>query len=159
MSDLVIVVDIVYDRDSLGFAAKRTTTRTWICEDGTEAAPKKITEKIYSLDSLSQIQEGIQRRRNIVESLQMPVLGSMLATIPAKVQESETERQSRILTSGRRFLAAHKRSFTNFIEDSNKIIITDIQNADDFWLDNIIDQNGTTIRSLIITCLSIDEPV
>ena len=159
LTDLVLIVDIQYKRDSLGFASERITTRTWINEDESEASPKKITKKVYSNDTLSQIEEGIKRRGNIVKGLQMPVLGSMLATIPTNEGESEPERQGRVLLMGRRFLATYKKEFTLFIEDSNKEIKEQLKLANDYWLNNVIDANGTTIRSMLLKELSIDEPV
>lgn len=158
-TDLVVNVDINYTRDALGFATERTTTRTWYREDGTAHPDIKVTKKIYANDTLSQIKEGIKRRGNVVEGLQMPVLGSMLATVAAKSGETEPERQGRILLMGRKFLADYKEEFTNYIQDSNKEILSKITAANDFWLENVIDVNGTTIRDMILFELTIDEPV
>lgn len=154
-TDLVIVVDIVYERDPLGFATRRTTTRTWIREDGTEATPKKVTIKAYSDDMLSQIEEGQRRRGNLVKGIQMPVMGMLIATIPAKSGESEVERQGRIVLLGRKFLSDNKQYFTAFTEDSNREIVEVIEGSTDFWMDNIIDGNGTTIRQYLLNELNI----
>lgn len=156
-TDLILKVEIDYTRNPLGFADYRTTTRTWYLENGEEASPKKITKKKYSDDMLGQIEEGIKRRGNLVKALQIPVLGSMLATIQIRTDENEQQRQNRVLLLGRQFLAQHKSSFTNFIEDSNKDIIGEVEGSADFWLDNVIDQNGTTIRKMIIHSLTIED--
>jgi hypothetical protein len=154
-NDLIIKVDVAYERDTIGFAVRRTTTRTWLREDGTDATPNKYTEKFYNTDLLGAIDEGIRRRGNIVKGLQLPILGTMTATIPALSGESEPERQARIITIGRRFLGAYKEHFNAFVEDSNKQIIEEMELANDFWLDNIIDANGTTIRMMVLYELNI----
>lgn len=156
LNDIILSVDIVYQRDSVGFATRRTTTRTWYKENGEEALPKKITEKVYSIDPISQIEEGERRRGNLVKSLQMPIIGFLLSTIPPKDGETEIERSSRIILLGRKFLRDNKEYFTAFIEDSNREVSEIIANSTDFWMDNIIDEeNGTTIRDYLLNQLDI----
>lgn len=154
-TDLVIRVEVVYERDAVGFATRRTTTRTWIKEDGTDASPQKITIKNYTSDMLGQIDEGVRRRGNLVKGIQMPVMGMLLATISAKDGESEIERQSRIILLGRKFLSDNKKYFTAFTEDSNREIVNVIEGSTDFWMDNVIDGNGTTIRQYLVNELNI----
>lgn len=154
-TDLVIRVDILYTRDAMGFATNRTTTRTWILEDGTEHPDTKVTTKVYRMGTLGPIEEGIRRRGNIVKGLQMPILGMMIGTISAKDGESEPERQTRCVMLGRRFLEQHKNSFTMFTEDSNRQIVEDVSEATDFWIDAIVDAQGGTIREYIIEALNI----
>jgi hypothetical protein len=133
-TDLIIEVNIVYTRDPLGFPIERVTTRTWFCEDGTPAPLTKITEKEYAHDPILQLKEGIIRRGNLVTNLTASVMGMMMATIPANAGESELERQGRVVVTGRNFLALYKQEFNNFIDDSNKEVITAITNAQDAWL-------------------------
>lgn len=154
-NDLIIKVDIIYERDLTGFATKRTTTRTWYREDGTEALPKKITEKVYSSDMISQIEEGQKRRGNLIKGLQIPMVGFLLHTVAPLEGESELERSARIIKLGRKFLSDNKKYFTEFIEDSNREITEVIEEATEFWMDNIIDANGTTIRQYILNEINI----
>ena len=154
-TDLIIRVDIVYTRDALGFALDRTTTRTWIKENGEDHPNTKVTRKVYHQGTLDPIEEGIRRRGNIVKGLQMPILGMMMATISTKSGESEPERQARIVKLGRKFLAENKEDFTMFTEDSNRQIVDNVKESTDFWIDNIIDANGTTIRLYILAQLDI----
>lgn len=144
--DLVLKVRIEYTRDPLGFALTRTTTRTWLREDGTEHEWTKISIKEY--DMLAQINEGIRRRGNIVKGIQKPVLGMMIQTIQDK---SATE----VILMGREFLKKYQSDFTAFQNDSNSGILTAISQASEEWLDNQIDGNGTTIRMYILNELNI----
>lgn len=155
MTDLIIKVNMTYTRDIMGFATERTTTRIWIREDDTEHPDAKITKKVYGQGTLAPIEEGIRRRGNIVKGLQMPVLGMLLNTLPAKDGESEQERQERCIMLGRRFLAHYKEDFTMFIEDSNRKIYKEMVECTDFWMDTVIDQNGTTIRAYVLNELNI----
>ena len=79
----------------------------------------------------------------------------MIATIPALENETELEKQTRVIKLGRKFLGENKEKFTYFIEDSNREIVSDVEESTDFWIDNIIDANGTTIRQYIIIQLTI----
>ena len=155
LTDLVLKVDINYIRDSLGFAQERTTTRTWIKENEESHEDVKTTKKYYRQGTLSPIEEGVRRRGNVIKGLQMPILGMMMATIPPQQNENEEARKSRIIKLGRKFLAENKEKFTFFVEDSNREIVEDVQESTDFWIDNIIDAQGTTIRAYIIAQLSI----
>jgi hypothetical protein len=151
-TDLVIQVTIAYIRDSLGFATSRTTTREWLDDTG-QVALTKTSKKEY--DDIAQIKEGVTRRGNIIKGLQKPTLGMLIATEPALPNETEPERQNRLILEGRTFLANHKQAFTLFEEDSNRGVSDDITNATEPWLDNIIDGNGTTIRAYILNELDI----
>jgi hypothetical protein len=154
-TDLVIEVNINYTRDSLGFPIERTTTRTWYKEDGSAASPTKVTHKEYFNDPILQLKEGVIRRGNLITNLTATVMGLMIATIPALEGENELERQARIVLMGRNFLALYKKEFNNFIDDSNKEVITAVTYAQDFWLDNPNPlAPGTTIRDYIVGELS-----
>jgi hypothetical protein len=52
-------------------------------------------------------------------------------------------------------LVTHKVAFQSFVDESHKSILTDITNAQDYWLDNAIDVQGTTIRQFILNELDI----
>ena len=147
-TDAIINVAIVYVRDALGFAVSRTTTRSWVNMNDTLNSDTKITLKNYTINSLDQTEEGIRRRSNIIKGLQIPVIGSMLATIN---DLSDIE----IIQLGRDFMKENKNSLQCFIDESHKGISTDIENATNFWLDNVINANGLTIRQYMLNELDI----
>jgi hypothetical protein len=143
--DLVLKVEVIYTRDQLGFATRRITTRTWLREDGTEHEDKKLSIKTY--DSLAQIKEGIKRRGNIVDGLQIPVLGLMMQVV-------DNMTSSEILILGREFLKQHQTSFIAFVNESNHSVIYDMLDAQDEWLDIEVFP-GLTIRGYILNELNI----
>ncbi len=145
-TDTLIEVNIEYERDALGFAVRRTTTRTWYNIDNSKNTDNKITKKNYVINLLDQIEEGIRRRGNIVKGLKLPVLAFMIGTMTGTSPE--------IIQIGRDFLQGHQLAFQCFIDDSQKQIITNITNDETEWLDNYINQD-TTIRQFIIAELSI----
>ena len=151
----LIQVDIVYNRNDMGFAESRTTTRTWFSQTGSELENKKVTTKYY--DMLGQIQEGKRRRGNIVDAMQMPILGMMMATLPGMSAPWNTMTQPEIIQLGRDFLKLHDTSFSAFINESHKQILDDVLNASDAWLDNVIDGNGTTIRGYILNQMNLED--
>ena len=141
LTDLVLVVEITYIRNEIGFALERTTTRTWYREDNTIHPELKITRKVYTLNIEDQIKEIKRKRRNQIDLLTIKVLGLMQQTITDKTTQE-------IVDMGRIFLATHKASFQNYADDGHMQIITDITNATDSWLDNDIG-DSTTIREFI----------
>lgn len=151
----VLEVDVVYTRDPLGFAQYRTTTRTWFDQAGNALDNQKVTVKYY--DTLGQIQEGKRRRGNIVDAMQMPILGMMIATLPGMSAPWNAMTQPEIVQLGRDFLKLHAESFSAFINESHKQILDDILNATDAWLDNIIDADGTTIRYYILAQMNLED--
>jgi hypothetical protein len=152
-TDLVLEVDISYTRDSLGFALNRTTTRKWKNEDNTDNHKVKTTNKDYTINQLEQINEGIRRRDNIINGLQMPVLGMMIATKDqAASLTGKTDQE--IILAGRDFLKSHKVSFQSFIDESHQQIQTDITNDASDWLNNLIDAT-TTIRAYVLNEINV----
>jgi hypothetical protein len=146
--DLILETDIVYNRDSLGFAEDRVTTRTWYNVDNLPNPEVKITYKSYTINQLDQIDEGITRRGNVIKGLQIPILGMMLNTIPDLEPPV-------IIQMGRDFLKLYQSSFQSFINESHNQIYIDISSANDYWLDNAIDANGTTIRDYVLNEINI----
>ena len=140
-TDLVLKVDVAYQRDSLGFALERTTTRTWYLENGDAHPKQKITNKVY--DELGTIIEGEKRRGNIKKLVSKKALEYMIATIQDKTPEE-------IVVMGRDFLKVHQAGFNAFIQESNTDLYQEIVQAPDAWLDNIIDAQGTTIRAYVL---------
>lgn len=145
-TDLVVSVKIQYTRDPLGFAVERWTTRTWYREDGEPHPLVKKTPKEY--DDLSQIDEGIRRRGNIVKILQKPMLGLLVMTSPGVSQIS-------LVIEGRRFLSDYKVDFDNFRDVSNHHVLDRLANDTEYpWLDNMTPY-GITIRQFLIQNLTL----
>lgn len=115
-TDLVLTVDIVYTRDESGFATYRTTTRTWINEDGSENDDKKITLKYYYVNHSEMIDEGVKRRGLLVSNIKLPVLTFMSeALMPLGYTEES------VLLKGRDFLDDYELEFNKFVDNSSSI--------------------------------------
>ena len=79
----------------------------------------------------------------------------MQATIPTQNPEHAALTGPEIIVLGRDFLKVHKLDMEAYVDESNKDILVAIGGATDFWLDNVIDGNGTTIRQYILGSLQI----
>lgn len=151
LTDLVLKVEISYNRDSLGFAIDRTTTRTWINEDGTEQADTKVTHKRYDINPYEQLEEGQRRRTNLANNLSLQVLGGMVAAL------SGTHTAEQATQLGRDFLLQHSVAWAEFVKSSHQQILTDVALPDathDVWLDLEISP-GLTFRDHIIAELTL----
>jgi hypothetical protein len=160
----VIRVEIVYTRDAIGFALSRTTTRTWINRDGSDNPETKVTTKYYYVNFVDQIQEGIKRRRLLLDSVQIPVLGLIMATL-MPIGYS----QIACLLRGRKFMDDYEGEFNRFIQNSSsetdstsadygkKNVVIKLENESDIdhseWLDKLPPALGgaTTIRAYLIS--------
>ena len=150
-TDLVVKETHVYSRDAMGFAKFKTTIITWIYEDDTECEQKKTWVKYY--DNLQMIEEGIQRRSNMIKALQPKVLGLLQMTLPP-------EEQPNILIYGRGFLSQMKDYFENFANHSDRSLYTELNNSalvTQFpWLSNQIPgMGGVTILMFILNEVTI----
>ena len=76
LTDRVISVSVHYERDAYGFAVERTTERKWIARNGSVHPKIKATKKSYKINPVDQIREGVRRRQNIVDSVQMPAFAA-----------------------------------------------------------------------------------
>jgi hypothetical protein len=115
-TDLVIKVDVVYNRDVTGFATSRVTTRTWINEDGSENPERKVTNKYYFVNPSDMIDEGLRRRKLLVNSIQIPTL-----TFMTEVLVPLGYTQEAVVLKGRAFMDDYEQSFSNFVENSSTI--------------------------------------
>lgn len=122
-TDLVLKVDIAYNRDTTGFATSRVTTRTWINEDGTENPEVKVTNKFYFVNPSDMIDEGLRRRKLLVNTIQIPTL-----TFMTEVLTPLGYNQEAIVLKGRAFMDDYEQDFSNFVENSSTI--TDISSPD-----------------------------
>lgn len=131
LTDKVLIVDNLYERDMLGSAVHRDTTRRWIREDGSLTDP--ITKrKKYS--NIEQIKEGKRRRGNIVDGIQLPIMGMMIEVLGV---EPYNYSSLAILSIGRDFLDDHEEYFNKFIKNSSTV--TDPQDPD-FGLKKVVVQ-------------------
>lgn len=81
LTNLILSAEMTYKRDAYGFAKGRVTTRKWVMNNGEYHPLTKVTEKCYEINREDQIKEGKRRRENIVDTVQMPVLGAMQAVL------------------------------------------------------------------------------
>ena len=161
LTDKVLQVDIVYTRDALGFAVSRTTTRTWYRQDDTVASETKVTNKLYTINLNEQIVEGHKRRQNIVDAVQLPVMGFLIET------QSHALTQQEIIVMGRAFLDKMEPFFDRFVKNSStissgpdaglkEIVVEFRDNIVDTWLDDLPSAlGGATIRQYLIGEFSI----
>jgi hypothetical protein len=141
----VIKVDISYNRGDTGFALDRTTTRFWYNVDGTLQTSTKVTTKVYSLNPMEMIVEGVTRRRNIIDNMKINALGMMQATMTSNT-DAEIE------AIAKEFMYEFVDEISAFINDSNESILDGFLSAstEDYpWLENIINQEGMTIKDYI----------
>lgn len=113
---LVLDSVMTYTRDPFGFAQTRTTTRTWYDTDGLALDIVKVTTKKYSM--LEQIKEGKRRRGNIVDGIQLPVMGFMVETMTVEPWNLD---QQTILLMGRDFMDRFENEFNKFIDNSSTV--------------------------------------
>ena len=171
-TDLVIRVGITYNRDATGFATSRITTRTWINKDESENSEVKVTNKYYFINPSDMIDEGLKRRKLLVNSIQIPTLTFMTEALMPLGYE-----QGVIVLLGRHFMDDYESDFSKFIENSSTItdpadpnydrksIIVELENNDpdgrnkdyNLWLDKAPASLGgaTTIRQYLINEFSI----
>lgn len=147
LTDKVIRVNVSYNRDSIGFALNRTTTRTWINEDETDHPDVKVTQKDYTINLNEQLEEGQRRRGNLVNKLSLEVLGRMQVVLYGVHTPEE------IVQMGRDFLLQHSVAWAEFVKVSHQQILADIALPDsinDEWLDAWMIDNVITIRDYMI---------
>lgn len=140
LTDKVLEVDIQYNRDAAGFAINRTTTRKWLMRNGQFHPDFKVTTKRYDLNLEDQISEGIRRRENIINSLQIPTMGFMIEVLSPMSQ-------GEILLMGRNFMDDLELEFQKFIKNSSTVSDTNdpnfgrknlavaFENRPETWLD------------------------
>ena len=164
----ILKTDIVYNRDASGFALSRVTTRTWFNVDGSENEEKKITNKYYFINPADMIDEGLRRRKLLVNSIQMPVLDAMVEVLVPLGYSDET-----CLLKGRAFMDEYEQEFSHFVENSStitdpasddvgmKTIVVKLRDEANLeyseWLDKAPASLGgmTTIRQYLINEFSI----
>lgn len=162
--DPIVQETFTWLRDSMGFCYRSQSLIEWYYEDETIGPDTKTTGRFLSF--VEKIEEGKTRRHRIINGLQVPMLQFMIMTMPMLPEDQvgdettwETNRRTRLIITGRNFLATHKSAFNNFGDDSNKQILTDIANAPETWLDNDISAltgvQGLTMRLYVLDQLNV----
>lgn len=142
-TDLILKSEMVYVRDADDIAQRRTTTRTWICENESEHAIQKISEKVYSDEEA--LDEGVRKRQNVINMIQIPIIGMIMAT--------ESIAQSAALDIGNVFLEDYAVELNSFIQTprQNALSTRLIAETGYAWLDNVAIPPSTTIRDYILS--------
>lgn len=144
-SDRILREEMVYTRDSLGFAKSRTTTIIWYREDD---APHELTKTLLKPYSLVESQkEGTTRRGNIISDLSLTVAGVLMQVLPTNATYPDAQAKIEV---GRNFLQEHKIATDMFISAGKRDIVGIVKHAEDAWLAAVIGANGFTVRDLII---------
>lgn len=139
--DPVLQVTFVWHRDANGFCLRRDSTINYYMNDGSLSTENKYMEKHYN--EQESIDEGRRRRRNIVNDINLTVVGLMQMTITDKTDEE-------ILQLGRDWYATNKNDIDNFVETSEQTIRGKILSDVTWWMNNIVpNTGGLTIRQIV----------
>lgn len=161
LTDKVLQVDMVYNRDATGFALNRTVTRRWVMKNEEFHPTTKVTYKDYTINPQDQISEGITRRDNLINALQPKVLYFMMQTMaPMPAQQ--------IVLTARTFIDRLEGEITKFIKNSSTVVdpaspdlgkkklYVAFREAPETWLDNKpAALGGATIRQFMMAEISI----
>lgn len=150
LTDLVLTVEVTYNRNPLGFAVDRETHRKWVMENGEYHPDVKITKKDYTINPQDQLDEIIKKRTNNVRQIILALIGLVSATEPG-MDEAD------VIASGRDFFDKHDHERNLYVNDGSESLEEAVRSETEFsWLDNdIIALTGLpSIRSYIIYNLS-----
>jgi hypothetical protein len=148
--DIILRVGVVYVRSANGLATSRTTTRTWVREDGSDHPATKVTVKDYASDPVLQMQEGARRRQNVIDKLSIDVLGMLAYT-----QTGGDIAAAEVL--GAAFMLSHNAAVTTFLRaGANAQLQADVTADVTAWLNNdlaAMGMPGVSIRQVILGSL------
>lgn len=160
LTDLILTVDIVYNRDALGFAIDRTTTRTWYYDDNTPVPETKITKKIYTINPQDQLDEIIRMRDNNVKQINIFLIG-MLPTLTSNDPNITDMTSQDAINSGRAFFAKYRSEKLGYIDEGSLDLENVVRYETDpqfTWMDTDATllgiPNVNTVRQYIIFNLS-----
>lgn len=142
----VVRENYVYTRNVDKIAQSRVMTIHWYRVNGTVHPAIKTREKYYTNEQA--ISEGVTRRQNIIDFMQIPLLGMLMQTIPCTYSEAVDEGG---LFFGQYVVEVETYKFSPRQQTLQTAITNDVTFA---WLDNVIDGNGTTIRDYIVDQLN-----
>lgn len=149
-NDVIVSEHVTYQRDSVGFARSRLTEIRWYKEDGTVHPDVKQLHKTYS--AMESQKEGIARRSNIIDDISVKTVGMILATVPTN--DTYPTAQSKI-DLGREFMGENKTVMDMFIMAGERDIVAAVKYAPNWWLNNPINAQGTTIRQYLLSQVDI----
>lgn len=137
----VLQVTFVWHRDANGFIMRRDSEITYYMNDGSLSVETKQMQKYYN--EQESIDEGRRRRRNIVNDINLTVVGLMQMTINDKTDDE-------ILQMGRDWYATNKDDIDNFVETSEQTIRSKILVDVTWWMSNVVpNTGGLTIREIV----------
>lgn len=143
----VVKENFVYTRDADELAESRTMDITWYRKDGVEHLDKKNRLKYYTPEQA--IQEGIRRRHNIVEYMQLPIVGMIAQFTPTTV--------SNAIDLGAAFIDEYTTQIDTYIltprTNSFQDAVTNDPATTHTWLTLDVG-GGTTIRDYILDQLN-----
>lgn len=155
-TNLIVSEHHAFTRDPLGFPVVRTSYLKYYDKNGQASGQIKAWAKFYS--TLEKIQEGKTRRGNLVDNLQMPVIG--LVSLAVNGSPVPTPQ---IILMGRGFMYDYKKEFDAFVDEANREIVYCLQNPSNSkyasaskysWI-NSMTPYGVTIRQYLIGELTI----
>ncbi len=160
LTDKILIVDILYNRDSLGFAISRTTTRTYINEDESLNSDVKMTIKDYTINPQDQLDEIIRKRNNNVKQININLIGLIPVLTQADPNIADMTSQDAI-NAGVAFFATYRNEKFAYIEEGDVALENAVRNETSTqfdWFNTDATSLGipgvTDIRSYIIFNLS-----
>ena len=155
-TNLIVSEHHTFIRDPLGFPVYRSSYLKYYDKNGVASSPIKSWVKFYS--TLEKIQEGKTRRGNLVDNLQMPCIGLISIALTGNPVPSPS-----VILTGRAFLYDYKKEFDAFVDESNREIVSCLQNptnpkyasASKYPWINSMTPYGVTIRQFLIGELTI----
>jgi len=155
-SDHIVHEDITYTYDVYGFPATRTTVISWYHADGTldtTPANQKTRHKVYDLANAKKA--AAKRRENVVNQLEMDVLGLLVLTQgPSSGHPNAFATVGEALTAGQTYLTGIMTDLLTYqhtgTADLYNTVSADTVTA---WFGNPISQSDT-IRSYMLESLT-----
>lgn len=150
-SDLVVQVDIIYEKDVHENYTTRTKTHKWINDDEDETITEtKTTDKVYS--PIDWMKAAERRRWNIVTSVKAMVVGYIMAT--------EWVDQATAEDMWKPFMSGHTIAMSQYKDWDRDILVNDITAQDGSvhaWLNNPVwadwEWNPITVKDAILAQL------
>jgi hypothetical protein len=145
----VVREDYSYTRDGDGFAQARILSITWYDRARRDHPDTKTRVKLY--DTAESIRETSRRRQNIMDQLQVHLLGLLSFML------GYTQREA--VTAGQRFFQKHQAEIATFLDIGDELGLIGAVTADrdTDWIAAEV-APGVTIRSVIIDRLEKVRP-
>lgn len=142
----VVKEEITYHRDVAKMVIYRVMKIWWYLKDGTEFSTHKERVKYYTPEE--KIMEGQRLRKNIIDYCQPKVLGMIMAT--------EDVDYDTAVTLGAQLSNKYSSEMSSWVTSSrgNPLIQIVTDDTEILWLDNVVNQQGTTIRDYILDQLN-----